>query len=101
MTTFEKLLFYRVTMIRWLQRRREIERLAKADADVLVRDYGADAFWEARYRESAGIQLDVATHQIRTPAHWRRVALIVARRTGRAVQLDAATGMLSRVNKAS
>ncbi len=88
-------------MIRWLQRRREIERLAKADAEAFVRDYGDDAFWEARYRESAGIQVDVATHQIRTPAHWRRVALIVARRTGRAVQFDAATGKLSRLGNAS
>ena len=88
-------------MIRWLQRRREIERLAKADADGLIRDYGADAFWEARYRESAGIQLDVATHQIRTPARWRRVAVIVARRTGRAVQFNGATGRLSRLDRAS
>ncbi len=37
--------------------------------------------------------LDWATHAGRTPAHWRRVALIVARRTGKRVGLDTSTRM--------
>jgi hypothetical protein len=77
-------------MIRWLRRHREIERQAKADAEAFVRDCGDDAFWEVHYRESAGTQVDVATHQIRTPAHWR---------SGKAFRpfdpIDAATGQTS------
>ena len=38
---------------------------------------------------------DGATHQGRTPAHWRRVALIVAKRTGHEVGLDTSTRMLA------
>jgi len=37
---------------------------------------------------------DGTTHQGRTPAHWRRVALVVAKRTGHAVGLDTATRMM-------
>ncbi len=36
---------------------------------------------------------DGTTHAGRTPAHWRRVALIVAKRTGHNVGLDTATRM--------
>ena len=36
---------------------------------------------------------DGTTHAGRTPAHWRRVALIVARMTGKRVGLDTATRM--------
>jgi hypothetical protein len=39
---------------------------------------------------------DGTTHQGRTSAHWRRVALIVAKRTGHAVGVDTATRMLAR-----
>ena len=37
---------------------------------------------------------DGTTHAGRTPAHWRRVALIVARMTGKRVGIDTATRML-------
>ena len=36
---------------------------------------------------------DGTTYAGRTPAHWRRVALIVAKRTGKSVGLDTATRM--------
>ena len=36
------------------------------------------------------------THAGRTPEHWRRVALIVARMTGKRVGVDTATRMLER-----
>ena len=37
---------------------------------------------------------DGATYQGRPPAHWRRVALVVAKRTSHAVGVDIATRML-------
>ena len=70
--------------------------LASADADALIRDHGAEAYQEARRRERDVVLPNGTTHQGRTPAHWRRVALIVAKRTGHAVGLDAATKMLAR-----
>jgi len=46
--------------------------------------------------ERDGILPDGTTHQGRTPAHWRRVALLIAKRTGRAVGLETATRMVNR-----
>ncbi len=37
---------------------------------------------------------DGTTYAGRTPAHWRRVVLIVARKTGKQVGVDTATRML-------
>jgi hypothetical protein len=82
-------------LLRWFQRRKEAERLVKADAEALVRNNGHEAYWEARRRERDVILPDGTTHQGRTPAHWRRVALIVAKRTGHAIGLNTATRMLS------
>ena len=70
-------------MLSWLRRRRQAERLAQADAEALIRDHGAEAYREARQRERDVILPDGTTHAGRTPAHWRRVALIVARMTGK------------------
>ncbi len=75
-------------MLQWLRRRRQAERLAQADAKVLVRDHGAEAYREARERERDVILPDGTTHAGRTPAHWRRVALIVAKRTGHKFEQD-------------
>ena len=68
-------------MLRWLRRRQQAQRLAQADAEALIRDHGAEAYGEARQRERDVILPDGTTHAGRTPAHWRRVALIVAKRT--------------------
>ena len=38
-------------MLQWLQRRRQAERLATADAEALIRDHGAEAYSEACQRE--------------------------------------------------
>jgi predicted RNase H-like nuclease len=81
--------------LRWLRSDNEDERLAEAAADALVRDQNAAAYWEARRRERDVILGDGTTHQGRTPAHCRRVALIAAKRTGRAVQLDTGTWTLA------
>src|SRR5271165_6092520 len=43
------------------------------------RDHGAEAYGEARQRERDMVLPDGTTHARRTPAHWRRAALIVAR----------------------
>jgi hypothetical protein len=76
-------------MLRWLRRRQEARRLAQADAEALmIRDHGAEAYGEARQRERDVILPDGTTHAGRTPAHWRRVALIVARMTGKRVGVD-------------
>jgi hypothetical protein len=56
-----------------------------------MRDHGVEAYYEARHRERDVILRDGTTHEGRTPAHWRKVALIVAKKTGHAVGLDAAT----------
>ena len=87
-------------MLSWLRNRRErvkrrqqAERLAQADAEALIRDHGDEAYSEARQRERDVILPDGTTHAGRTPEHWRRVALIVAKRTGHKVGLDTATRM--------
>jgi len=80
-------------MLQWLRRRRQAELLAQADAEALVRDHGAEAYREARERERDVILPNGTTHAGRTPAHWRRVALVVAKRTGRKVGLDTASRM--------
>ena len=72
-------------MLQWLRRRRQAQRLAQADAEALIRDHGAEAYSEARQRESGVILPDVTTHSGRTPARWRRVALVVARMTDKRV----------------
>ncbi|MGA9848424.1 MAG: hypothetical protein WBQ45_12385 [Roseiarcus sp.] len=40
------------------------------------------------------ILTDGTTHAGRKPEHWRRVSLIVAKRTGKRVGVDTATRML-------
>ena len=54
---------------------------------ALIRDHGAGAYGEARQRERDLILPDGTTHAVRTPAHWRRIALIIAKRTGHMVGL--------------
>jgi hypothetical protein len=58
-----------------------------------MRDHVGGAYSEARRRERDAILPDGTTQAGRTPAHWRRVALIVARTTGKRVGLDTATRM--------
>jgi hypothetical protein len=81
-------------IVLWFRRRREAARLANADAETLIRDHGGAAYWEARRRERDVILPDGTTHQGHSAAHWRRVALVVAKRTGHTVGLDTATRML-------
>jgi len=61
-----------------------------------VRDHGSEAYSEARLSERDVILPNETTHAGRTPGHWRRVALIVARMMGKRVGVDPATRMLER-----
>ena len=63
--------------MRWLRPRGQAERLAHADAEALIRDLGGKAYSEARQRERDVVLPDGTMDAGRTPAHWRRVALIV------------------------
>jgi 1-acyl-sn-glycerol-3-phosphate acyltransferase len=84
-------------MLRWLRRRQDARRLAQADAEALIRDHVAEAYREARERERNVVILpDGTTHAGRTPAHWRRVALIIARKAGTRIGIDTATWMRGR-----
>ena len=53
----------------------------------------ARLYSEAWQRERDVVLPDGSTHAGRTTAHWRRVALIVAKRTGHKIGLDTATRM--------
>ena len=75
----------------------EAAQLAQADADALVREHGEEAYRIAWDFERDGILPDGTTHQGRRLAHWRRVALLIAKRTGRAVGLDTAARMANRL----
>ncbi len=78
-------------MLQWFRRRRQAERLAQADAEALFcATMAARPYCVARGRERDVILPDGATHADRTPAHWRRVALIVARVTGKRIGVDTA-----------
>jgi hypothetical protein len=57
-------------------------------ASALIRAFGADAYSKARQRER---QADNNA----TAQRWRRVALVVARKTGKRVGLDTSTQMAS------
>ncbi len=73
-------------MLSWLRRRRaRIERI-EAEAEALIRDAGDRAYSEARRREHEASSDAIAKD-------WSRVALAVARKTGKRVGLDTATRM--------
>ena len=80
-------------LLNWLQRRKEAARLVSADADALVLQHGEQAYSIARRWERAVARPGGATYYGRTRTHWRRVALLIARKTGRQVGLDTATRM--------
>jgi hypothetical protein len=81
-------------MLSWLRRQRDkIERI-EAEADALIHDLGVGAYSAARRREHEASSEAMARH-------WRRVALAVARKTGRRVGLDTSTRMATDANLTS
>ena len=73
-------------MLSWLARRRAKIQRIEAEAEALIRNLGDWAYSEARRREHEASSDAIAKD-------WSRVALAVARKTGKRVELDAATRM--------
>jgi hypothetical protein len=69
-------------MLAWLLRQLETIERTHAAAGALMGEFGDEAYAEARRRERQA-------NRDRTARDWRRVALIVARRTPRRVGLEA------------
>jgi hypothetical protein len=74
-------------MLSWLRRRRDQAERIEAEAEALISDLGDGAYSEARRRarEASSDEME---------REWSRVALAVARKTGRKVGLDTATRMV-------
>jgi hypothetical protein len=73
-------------MLPWSGRRGERARRIEGEADVLVRDYGAQAYSVARLREHEASSFPMTQE-------WDRIACAVARKTHKRVGLDPATCM--------
>jgi hypothetical protein len=73
-------------MLSWLARRRARIARIDAEAETLIRDLGDRAYPEARRREREASSDQIAKD-------WGRVALAVARKTGKRIGLDTATRM--------
>ena len=73
-------------MLSWLRRRRDQAERIGAEAAALISDLGDGAYSEARRRarEASSDEME---------REWNRVALAIARKTGRQVGLDTATRM--------
>src|ERR1700722_19686988 len=76
-------------LFNWFRRRREAARLAQADAAALVREQGCDeAYWRALEIARDMVLANIATHQGRTSDHWKQVAYLIGKETGRPVSLS-------------
>jgi hypothetical protein len=73
-------------MLSWLARRRARMVRTDAEAEALIRDLGDRAYSEARRREREASSDEIAED-------WGRVALAVARKSGKRVGLDTTTRM--------
>ena len=74
-------------MLPWLARRRARILRVEAEAEAMIHDLGHRAFSEARRREREASSDEIAED-------WARVALAVARMTGKRVGVDTATRIL-------
>jgi len=73
-------------MLPWLRRRWTRIGRVEAEAEALIRDLGLDAYSEARRRERAAGEEGTAED-------WRRVALAIARMTGKRIGFDTSSRM--------
>jgi hypothetical protein len=73
-------------MLSWLRRRRDQAERIEAEADALISNLGDGAYSEPRRRarEASSDEME---------REWSRVALAIARKTGKHVGLDTATRM--------
>ena len=77
-------------MLSWLRLRRETVQRIDAEADALIGESGVEAYAEARRREFESSDDAIALR-------WNRVALAVARKSGKLVGLDTSTQMAMNV----
>jgi hypothetical protein len=80
--------------VSWLRKRRERAARIAADAKILIRALGNDAYAEARLMQNQA----KSTEERR---RWRDAALIIADMTGRRIGLDTATRMSRGADSAS
>ena len=73
-------------MLSWLRRRREQAKRIGTEAAALISDLGDGAYSEARRRARQASSDEMERE-------WNRVALAIARKTGRRVGIDTATRM--------
>ena len=73
-------------MLSWLRRRRETAERIDAEANALIGELGVEAYAEARRREYESSDDAIALW-------WNRVALAVAHKTGKRIELDTSTQM--------
>jgi hypothetical protein len=73
-------------MLAWLGRRGERAKRIEAEADVLVRDYGPQAYSLARSRQQEASSFPMTQE-------WNRIASAIARKMHTPVGLDKATGV--------
>ena len=76
-------------MLSWLRRRRERAESIEVEADGFIHNLGAAAYSAARRREHGASSDAMAKH-------WRRVALAIAKKTGKRVGVETATRMVER-----
>ncbi len=77
-------------MLSWFRLRRETVQRIDAEADALIGEWGVEAYAEARRREFESSDDAIALR-------WNRVALAVARKSGKLVGLDTSTRMAMNV----
>jgi hypothetical protein len=70
----------------WLRLRREQAERIEVEAGALIEAFGRDAYGEARWREQTASSDFMADE-------WRRVALVVARKTGPGQHIDLETAI--------
>jgi hypothetical protein len=68
-------------MLSWLPRQRARMERIEVEAETMIRDFGADAYFEARRREHESSSDAIAKD-------WDQMALAVARRVSKPVDVD-------------
>jgi hypothetical protein len=67
-----------MNLFAWLKTRKDAARLAQADADAVILQFGNAFYYEARERAQRSASIDSS----RLQRHWTRVKLEIAKRHG-------------------
>ena len=81
----------RPEILAWLRRRRERAQQIETDASTLIREFGSDAYAEARLMQRRAKSFE-------DRRHWRNVALAIAHKSAKRIGLDTATRMAMEVD---